>query len=573
MRFKYFFILVFLFIISTMNIFSQTDTSKNNLEDFRALNDSLESFFMDHDAERFLNNYFKQLDLINKIEDNELDKLTFYAVSTRVFGYLGITNEAIGNGEKFRLTLYNTEGLKELLYDKSVLLGSIFAVSAQNYHAINAIDKETRSYKDAINYWSEYGKDYLRIASSYNNYGIHLRETLRKVDSSIYYFNKANRILISGSDNPHYLMGSIRDNLANAYLDKRDYKIARRLFVENYHFYEPERSVNYMHSKKPDYERWLRAGIQIANTDLRLGNLSQASTMIKEIDSLLQIHNYQKKTLSVLLYLKTSKDIYLAKNNYIKANYFEQERKHLLESFNLKQKNQERRSQLLLNEKVLEQAQENFELKNQHILDESKAEKLHYRNIVIFLILAVIIAFFCIIFYYQKLKGSKKNKQIAEQELKLINLKNELLNKEMYSKKRDLSDFAINLSENQKWIKDLLDQFDGLKKLKGRAKGKELNVLEEVIKDKASFNNANQIFHEKIDKLSHSFYDKLRKTFPELNESDIKLCAMIRLGVDNYEIGILHNIHQNSVHQSRYRLKRKLNLTSEQDLNRFLIDF
>lgn len=210
-----------------------------------------------------------------------------------------------------------------------------------------------------------------------------MRENLIKVDSSVYYFNKASRILISVSDKPHSLAGSIRDNLTNACLDKRDFKTARRLFLENYHFYDLELSSNYI---QPDYERWLRAGLQITETDLKLGSLSQASLMIKE----------------------------------------------------------------------------------------------------------------------------------------------------MHSKKRDLSDFAINLSENQKWIKNVLERFERIKELKGRAKGKEPIVIEEVIKDKTSFNDATKIFQEKIDKLSHSFYDKLRKTFPELNESDIKLCAMIRLGVDNY---------------------------------------
>ena len=46
---------------------------------------------------------------------------------------------------------------------------------------------------------------------------------------------------------------------------------------------------------------------------------------------------------------------------------------------------------------------------------------------------------------------------------------------------------------------------------------------------------------------------------------------MIRLGIGNYEIAILQNINPSSVHQSRYRLKKKLNI--EEDLDTFLAKY
>lgn len=128
-----------------MTIFSQTDASKNNLENFRVLNDSLESFFIDHDAERFLNLYFKQLELINKKEVTEIDKLVFHAITTNVFGrHLELPNEAIKSGEKFKLIYNNSnESLNDKFNKTATLRGATFSILFGSYHTINGMDKET----------------------------------------------------------------------------------------------------------------------------------------------------------------------------------------------------------------------------------------------------------------------------------------------------------------------------------------------------------------------------------------------------------------------------------------------
>lgn len=70
-----------------------------------------------------------------------------------------------------------------------------------------------------------------------------------------------------------------------------------------------------------------------------------------------------------------------------------------------------------------------------------------------------------------------------------------------------------------------------------------------------------------------SFESDLRKAFPTLSERQVKIAAWIAAGVDSAQIARILNIDQLSVNKARYRLKSKLGLSKEQNLDEFLRTF
>ncbi|MCM1531767.1 MAG: LuxR C-terminal-related transcriptional regulator [Bacteroides sp.] len=63
------------------------------------------------------------------------------------------------------------------------------------------------------------------------------------------------------------------------------------------------------------------------------------------------------------------------------------------------------------------------------------------------------------------------------------------------------------------------------------------------------------------------FFDNLKQTCPHLTPNEIKLCAYIRIGLSSKQIAQLLNLSQESVNKNRYRLRKKLNLEKEVDLD------
>ena len=155
----------------------------------------------------------------------------------------------------------------------------------------------------------------------------------------------------------------------------------------------------------------------------------------------------------------------------------------------------------------------------------------------------------------------------------MTKLENKYLKKEIEYKKKDLSDFAITISQNQKWADYLLDKVNAIKLSKGRAKGKQIELLEQEIKDKTAIEKNKLDFQKRIDLLNNSFYDTLVKKYPDLTKTEIKLCSLLKLNLDSQDIAILQNVTLDSVYKARTRLRKKLKLDSDTDLVTFLKQF
>ena len=170
----------------------------------------------------------------------------------------------------------------------------------------------------------------------------------------------------------------------------------------------------------------------------------------------------------------------------------------------------------------------------------------------------------------QILINSKNRRLIIEKELQYESLKNEQLQSDVDSKKRDLSDFALNLTQNQTWAKVLKTKIEDIKLAPTKSKDKLIEDLEQEIKNKVSFDSDTKDFFERVDKLSDAFYSQLSTNYPNLSKNEIRLCSFIRLKMDSRSIANLQNITIASLNTSRYRVRKKLDLSEDTDLNSFI---
>ncbi|WP_175627237.1 helix-turn-helix transcriptional regulator [Chryseobacterium sp. JV274] len=73
---------------------------------------------------------------------------------------------------------------------------------------------------------------------------------------------------------------------------------------------------------------------------------------------------------------------------------------------------------------------------------------------------------------------------------------------------------------------------------------------------------------------SHSdFYDCLISKYPDLNPNDLKLCAFLKLDLSNKQIADYDHISIRTVESKKYRLRKKLKLSRDIDLYKWIQDF
>lgn len=76
-----------------------------------------------------------------------------------------------------------------------------------------------------------------------------------------------------------------------------------------------------------------------------------------------------------------------------------------------------------------------------------------------------------------------------------------------------------------------------------------------------------------FDKVYGDYLNRLTTQFPDLSKSDIKLACYIKMGLSTKEIAPLFNVASKSIEMSRYRLRKKLNLTRADNLTEFLQNY
>lgn len=182
-----------------------------------------------------------------------------------------------------------------------------------------------------------------------------------------------------------------------------------------------------------------------------------------------------------------------------------------------------------------------------------------HRKFFIVLIISLIIIGFLAFLYWRH-----------NQRLKMNKLENQLLNSEIEFKKKDLTNFAVNISNSLEWAESLAEKVDEIKAATGRKKAVEFDNLEKKIKNKVWVNEGSEDFYDKIDAFSSAFYHSLTSRFTDLTKTEIRLCSLIRLDLNTKQIAVLQNINPASVKMSRNRLRKKLNLSPEDDLTAFL---
>jgi DNA-binding CsgD family transcriptional regulator len=215
------------------------------------------------------------------------------------------------------------------------------------------------------------------------------------------------------------------------------------------------------------------------------------------------------------------------------------------------------------------QSQQNkslFEIKNRYrddlqkkkvqIANQTKLLELNNKaqfRLQLLIIVIILLAFIAIITF--KLK-TKMKKTVLEKKL------NDEKNKAILDvKNKELTANALQIIEKEQLVKELLDEIklklpNSHKTFKNKYKQSSKKIWDD--------------FHLRFTQINKSFYDRLLKRYPDLTPTDLKHCALVKLNFDSKEMSHLLGISVNSVHMARSRIRKKMNLKREENLNIFL---
>ena len=154
----------------------------------------------------------------------------------------------------------------------------------------------------------------------------------------------------------------------------------------------------------------------------------------------------------------------------------------------------------------------------------------------------------------------------------LVTLRNEKLQTEIDFKNSELATSAMHLVQKGELLTKIKTELNQM--LKGIENEKAVNEIKKMIKVLSEDDKMDkdwEHFAQHFDKVHSDFVVGLKEKHATLTANELKLCAYLRMNLSTKEIAQLMNISVRGVEISRYRLRKKLNLTTETSLFDYLI--
>ena len=148
----------------------------------------------------------------------------------------------------------------------------------------------------------------------------------------------------------------------------------------------------------------------------------------------------------------------------------------------------------------------------------------------------------------------------------------ESYNKIMEKKNKELIENTLLLLRNNKFNKQITEKLNELINQIPQNNKQTIKTLSEIITQINQKIKADswQRFEIAFNDVHEDFYKSLLSNFPNLTSSEIKLSAFIKLGLNTKDIASILFITPESVKVSRSRLRKKLKLKQETNLQLFL---
>ena len=153
---------------------------------------------------------------------------------------------------------------------------------------------------------------------------------------------------------------------------------------------------------------------------------------------------------------------------------------------------------------------------------------------------------------------------LAESNKALIDLKN-----------RQLASVSLSINRKNRLILHVINKLSSIKSRLADDERKlknEVHFLIQTISDETK-DDSWMSFKTYFENVHPTFFQNFLESFPDLSPAEIKLSAFLRLNLTSKEIASMLFITPDSVKTARNRLRKKLNLPPDENLNRFLISF
>lgn len=189
-----------------------------------------------------------------------------------------------------------------------------------------------------------------------------------------------------------------------------------------------------------------------------------------------------------------------------------------------------------------------------------------------------VFAVFCILVsVWYRNRVLKRERFLKQQQLKaeqeIVKLQKEKLETTLANQNSKLTNSILHIGHKNKILQDLKQELEsfttGISDPLKNKFSKLIRSVEREIADDESW----QQFEIHFNEVHHEFIQRLVDKHPDLSKTHLQMSLFIRLNISTKEIAKILNISVRGVEKSRYRLRKKLGLSSTDSITDYLLSF
>jgi len=416
------------------------------------------------------------------------------------------------------------------------LISTIYSRQGKYWQAIFISHKVLKGIDPAKDTIGTYGLALSSIGSNYYVVGIK--------DSSEWYHKKALEQYIATGNSTYIPGGYVK--LGNIYLEKKEKDLSRRYFEKAY----------YIADSTGNRQAMVMSLNSLGDWEILFGNRTNAETCyLKSTNVGMELTD----KLFLLSSLKKLTNLYKNSNDDHKALFYSEQIQHIKDSIAGFE-----REQLVRN---LEMQMEVSEKTRQLELVEKEKKYTELKNYFLYVILAITLIASCFMVYYQKRVHNrdkeilKKKEEVQQAIIEQQRLKDIQLSNEIDYKESQLSALTLQMLQKNELLQELKEKLDN---------GSKDQEISKVVNKGFNQDKDWEDFNLHFESINRNFYAKVREAFPGISPNELKICALIKLNLSIKEMASILNISPDSVKTARYRLRKKLQLNTEDNLTEFI---
>lgn len=201
----------------------------------------------------------------------------------------------------------------------------------------------------------------------------------------------------------------------------------------------------------------------------------------------------------------------------------------------------------------------------------SKIAYLLYSVMILILLRSIVV--------YINLRVKRTEEKLkAENERILREHKTEMDNQrllaENIAKSKELANSTIHLVKKNELLLEIKNELSNARKHPGQViPAKDYQKLMHLISENITSDEDWNLFESSFNEVHERFMKKLKEAYPDLSLADLKLAAYLKMDLSSKEIAPLFNISVRGLENKRYRLRKKIGLSNEANLNEFFMNF